>query len=372
MKQKVIIFGAGAIGRGYLPWMLSSEDYDLIFVDADTRIVSRMREAGQYVTYRVRNDQLESRKIQVHAAYAPNEFLVVDHADAVAGFFCVGPRNVAKAADLFKGTTIPLILCENEPNTVDIAKRIVSHERVYFAVPDVITSNTAPAYLLEKDPLSVVTEDGVLFVEEGPSEVRGDIKFLPSEDLLGVQWTAKLYLHNTPHCIAAYLGALVGATYVHEAMSIPEIDAVVRGAMEEMLKSLKMKWDISHEFLQWYADKELTRFRCKLLFDPVSRVAREPLRKLEIHGRLIGAAQICLALSIIPTNILVGITGALLFENITDPDHHLTFMRRSLPRDIFNTYILGLRGGEPLDLLLREQMDAITVRLEALPKYDRP
>jgi mannitol-1-phosphate/altronate dehydrogenase len=155
-------------------------------------------------------------------------------------------------------------------------------------------------------------------------------------------------------------------------MAIPEVDAVVRGAMEEMLKSLKMKWEIPHSFLQWYADKEMTRFRCKLLFDPVSRVAREPLRKLDIHGRLIGAAQICLALGIVPTNVLTGITGALLFENKTDPDHHLAFLRRSMPRDLFNTYILGLRAGEPLDLLLRERIDDVIAQLEALAKLSRP
>ena len=369
MKPKVIILGAGAIGRGYLPWMLRSDDYDLIFVDSDSRIVSRMRDAGQYLTYRVRENQLESRNIRVHAAYVPGEFRPIEHKNVIACFFCVGPRSVGKGAELFKGTNIPLILCENDPNTVGIAKKIVGHDRVYFAVPDVITSNTAPDYLLEGDPLSVVTEDGVLFVEVGPGEVSGDIIFLDSKELLGIQWTAKLYLHNTPHCIAAYLGALVGATYVHEAMTIPEVDAVVRGAMEEMLKALKMRWDISHEFLQWYADKELTRFRCNLLFDPVSRVAREPLRKLEVQGRLIGAAQICLARGIVPTNILAGITGALLYENITDPDNHLAFLRRSLPRDLFNSYILGLRVGEPLDLILRDRIDDIIAQLDALPKF---
>src|SRR5206468_5356274 len=120
----------------------------------------RMREAGQYMAYRIQNDQSESRQVRVHSAYLPNEFRLADHHNAVACFLSVGPRNVAKAVEPFKNTTIPLILCENEPNTVGVAKKVVGHNRVYFAVPDVITSNTAPAHLLEKDPLSTVTEDG--------------------------------------------------------------------------------------------------------------------------------------------------------------------------------------------------------------------
>ncbi len=368
MKRKILFVGAGAIGRGYLPWLFSPEEYDFVFVDSNPLIIQRMRDNGSYTTFRIKQDQYEEKNIPVAAAFTPDQFRLSEHADAVACFFSVGPRHVSKAAALMKGSRIPLILSENEPNTVDVAKGVVGHERVYFAVPDVITSNTAPQMFLDKDPLAVVTEDGVMFIEEGPSELSGDFKFLTRDQLLGVQWTPKLYLHNTPHCIAAYLGALVGVTYVHEAMNVPEVDAIVVSAMMEMLKSLKMKWDIPHDFLEWYAEKELARFRCKLLFDPVARVAREPLRKLELHGRLIGAAQICLAVGVIPQNILAGITGALLFEDQNDPDHHLAFLRRVMPKDSFNTYILGLRTGEPLDLLLREQIDMIIERLQSFSK----
>lgn len=368
IKKKLLFIGAGAIGRGYLPWLFSADEYDFVFVDTDIRIVQRMREVGFYTTFRVKNGSYEEKTVNVSAAYTPDQFKLDDHRDSIACFFSVGPRHVAKAAALMKGSLIPLILCENEPNTVEEAKVIVGHDRVYFAVPDVITSNTAPKAMLDKDPLAIVSEDGVLFIEEGPHEVSGDFQFVSQEKLLAIQWTPKLYLHNTPHCIAAYLGALVGATYVHEAMSVPEVDAIVEGAMLEMLKSLKMKWDIPHDFLEWYADKELSRFRCKLLYDPIARVAREPLRKLEVHGRLIGAAQICLALGVMPQNILTGITGALLFDDKNDPDHHLAFLRRILPKDAFNTYILGLRTGEPLDLMLREQIESIIQRLQTFSK----
>ncbi|MHB9156118.1 MAG: mannitol dehydrogenase family protein, partial [Endomicrobiales bacterium] len=200
----------------------------------------------------------------------------------------------------------------------------MGYERVYFAIPDVITSNTASKGLLKNDPLSVISENGELFIDDGAKEIKGDIKYCDKNELQK-QWTAKLYLHNTPHCIAAYLGALVGVRYLHESMKYPEIREIVTGSMQEMLTALKLKWDIPHSFLEWYADKEIQRFSCELLFDPISRVAREPLRKLELEGRLMGAAQICLSLGFIPKNILTGIASALLFENIDDSDWHLSF-----------------------------------------------
>lgn len=366
MKSKILFMGAGAIGRGYLPWTLDATQHDFIFIDSNPEIVKRLNQHGGYTTHRVNGDQYESRFVQVKSAYTPETFVVQDHADAVACFFSVGPRNVSKAAQSFIGSTFALILCENEPETVAIAKRVVGHEAVYFAVPDVITSNTAPPHLLEQDPLAITTENGIQFMEQGPKGLHGDMHWLSREELLRIQWRPKLYLHNTPHCITAYLGALLGATYVHEAMAHPKAAQIVEGAMNEMLQALKLQWDIPHDFLEWYAQKELARFRCKLLFDPVARVAREPLRKLELHGRLIGAAQMCLTLGVLPQFLLKGIVGALLFEDVHDPDHHIGLMREAMGTASLNRYVLGLRPGEPLDLMLREKMADITAELREL------
>lgn len=368
MKTKIIFMGAGAIGRGYLPWSVDTAQHDFIFVDSNQELVDRLNAQGGYTTYRVNGDAYQELRVPVLEAYTPENFRIDEQENAITCFFSVGPRNVAKAAQAMAGSRLPLILSENEPETVAVAKRVVGHDAVYFAVPDVITSNTAPQHLLVQDPLAITTENGILYVEAGAQGIHGDIHFLPREELLRIQWTPKLFLHNTPHCIAAYLGALLGVTYVHEAMQHAEAAQLVEGAMTEMLQALKLQWDIPHDFLEWYAQKELARFRCQLLFDPVSRVAREPLRKLELHGRLIGAAQLCLTLGVLPQNLLKGIVGAILFENLHDPDRHIGLMREAMTTPDFNRYILGLRPGEPLDLMLRDQMDGITQELRLLTK----
>ncbi len=360
--------GAGAIGRGYLPWTLDPARHEFVFIDSNRAIVDHLNTHGGYTTYRVNGEEYQKKHVTVSAAYTPNTFKLEDHKDAIACFFSVGPRNVNKAAQMMVGSSIPLIMCENEPDTVAVAKRVVGHDSVYFAVPDVITSNTAPADLLAQDPLAITTENGVLYVESGPTGLHGEISLLPRDELLRIQWTPKLYLHNTPHCITAYLGALMGSTYVHEVMMRPQAAQLVEGAMTEMLQALKLKWDIPHDFLEWYAKKELARFSCQLLFDPVARVAREPLRKLELHGRLIGAAQMCLTLGVLPQFLLKGIVGALLFEDVDDPDHHIGLMREAMDTPDFNRYVLGLRPGEPLDLMLREKIALITVELRAMTK----
>ena len=366
VAPKLLIVGAGAIGRGFLPWCF--RDARLTFVDSNPAIVDAMRSRGKYQTYRARAGRLEMLQVLVDAAFLPSDFLKTPSRDWTAVFVNVGPRHSATAAALLRGYEGPVILCENDPATVAAVKHAAGLDRVYFAVPDVITSNTAPDHLLAEDSLSVVTEDGVLFLDAATGVLPGEFKALPAAELLQTQWTAKLFLHNTPHCAAAYLGALAGVRYLHEAMAIKEVDAIVSGTMTEMLNSLKLRWEIPHPFLEWYADKELSRFRNPLLCDPIARVAREPLRKLEIDGRLIGAAQICLASGFIPHNLLSGIASALLFSS--DIDRHLSFMRKALSPATFFSHILALRPGEALEVILREQLPLILPQLERLGRQE--
>ena len=34
------------------------------------------------------------------------------------------------------------------------------------------------------------------------------------------QWICKLYIHNTTHCILAYLGHIVGLKFIHEIANL--------------------------------------------------------------------------------------------------------------------------------------------------------
>jgi len=369
--KEIIIIGAGAIGRGFLPWIFGNGLYDLVFVDSNKELIDKMRSRKKYSAYRAKNKKLEEMTVNIKDALLSSEFLIAKYPDAAAVFMCVGPRNAVAAAAGLKGARCPVILCENEPQTVPAVRGAIGGDNVYFAVPDVITSNTASPQILAKDPLSIITEDGIILVDDRAKGIKGNITFCSEDELINKHWTAKLYLHNTPHCITAYLGALVGARYIHESMSYPDINKIVAGSMNEMLSSLKLKWDIPHQFLDWYAEKELKRFSNDLLYDPISRVAREPLRKLELEGRLIGAAQICVSLGFIPHNILKGITSAILFEDENDTDHHLSFMRKVLPPQVLLTHILGLRKGEALEMIMRERLPKIISQLEELIRENK-
>lgn len=372
MRKEIIFIGAGAIGRGYLPWVFQKDLYDFIFIDSNPSIVQRMNQNKQSTSIMTKNGTNEKLVYKIKKSYTIEEFNLNFHPNPLAIFVQVGPRKCLQALESVKEADCPIILCENDSDLVNRARDLYSKKNIYFGIPDVITSSTAPSHLLKEDPLTIVTENGVLFIDENArvNGFQGNIQFISNKELINKQWKAKLYIHNTPHCIAAYLGALLGKTYLHEAMEIGEINKIVEGVMFEMLNTLKLKWDIEHDFLDWYAGKELSRFRNKLLFDPVTRVAREPLRKLEINGRLIGAANICLAQGFFPENIFKGIIAAILFKNEKDCDHQLSLIRDALSPTLLLTFILGLRKGEALEIALSEQFSRIKTELiDIIDKY---
>jgi len=365
--RRVVIVGAGAIGRAFLPWVFREEDVFYTFVDSDLHLVNALRERRQFDSYMSHKIRLDRMTVSVgqalHVDEVPEARLCPD-----VVFICVGPRNLFHAFDIVKDFPCPIVLAENDIELLQQVREKYARENVYFSIPDVIASNTAPGHLTERDPLAVVTEAGVLYVQE-ESRLEFGVLQLVDEAELQKQWVAKLYVHNTPHCIAAYLGHLNGDTYVHRALENRYILETVEGVMDELIRAIVTVEGYSESFLRDYATKEMQRFSDPLLSDPIRRVAREPLRKLEPTGRLLGAANLCLKGGVLPRNLLLGIAASLMYDDIGDPDINLSFLRNTFLANghliHFLTDVLRLHRDGPLfSLLSRSLLADITALSE--------
>lgn len=316
-----LIVGGGAIGRGFLPWVLQGFEIDIF--DSSAALADGITSRGGFTSFMSDGERLIQNRIKPRKFTSNFQELLLSQYDIA--FISVGPRNVVNLPREMGKLRCPIFSLENDPATVDLLKNAHGLEAVYFGVPDVITSSTASQENLERDPFAIHTENGVLYLQQSlnisPS-VLGllpEIKWLPL-DRLNEEWDAKLYIHNTPHCIAAYLGHMAGCTYLHEALSKPYIKRVIEGVIAELLCALKLTTPHDHRFLESYGVKEVRRFSNSLLFDPISRVAREPLRKLNPSGRLMGALRILLSCGVTPTFLMAGITAALRYSDLNDKD----------------------------------------------------
>lgn len=346
MRKNILIYGAGAIGRGFVPWLFKNHDVIFNYVDINKNLVNRLKKNKSFSSFRTKNNKYEQLKITVNDVFHfESDDPILDNYDFIIS--CVGPRTFETISDNFLKTNSPIICFEND---FDLYKRISNkseNNKIYFGIPDVIASRIAPKKLLKKDPLAIVTEDGDCYIDNAAHHLGGNIKYI-SKSELEIQWLAKLYIHNTPHCIAAYLGSLNNKLFLHEGMDINEVYDVVFGSMMEMKKMLEQQYNLNNSFLDWYSKKELSRFSNKLLYDPISRVAREPFRKLHPNNRLIGAAQLALANGIVPINTVKGIISAFFYKSDSDPDFNIKYLVQSLSREDFLRLVIRLNKNEAL------------------------
>ena len=327
MKQKILIYGAGAIGRGFLAPLLNKFNVELSFVDIDSWIIDEMKKRKSYKSAVTKEDGFEVIDAPIKNAFLLGEEGDIGGYDVV--FSCVGPNNCYDLADKFKHAKT-VISCENDSSTSYRLRELSGNPHIYFGIPDVITSNTASDDLKKMDPLMTITERGVLVLEKGNYGFPSQIPQV-DQDELKMHWMCKLFIHNTPHAIVAYLGWKKGYTYIHEAMADSDIEEVVVGSINEMTKGVIAAKYATEEFANMYKEKELKRFRNKFLFDPILRVAREPLRKIGKDNRLILGLRISFFNGAMPKNTAMGAKAALEYDNPNDKEAvYLQSLRKSL------------------------------------------
>ena len=51
MSKKILVYGAGAIGRGYVPWLFKQTDTKLYFVEKNKNLREKLLKFKKYNTY---------------------------------------------------------------------------------------------------------------------------------------------------------------------------------------------------------------------------------------------------------------------------------------------------------------------------------
>lgn len=158
------------------------------------------------------------------------------------------------------------------------------------------------------DPLRVCVErygflpvDKDAFKGEIP-EIKNMVPYAPFDFYL----KRKLYVHNMGHATCAYLGDLLGLTYICESIDRADIYIIAKNAMLESAQALALQYNAPIEPLMNHIDDLLNRFTNAALGDTCQRVGGDPARKLSPEDRLIGAGKLALSLGITPSYIAVG------------------------------------------------------------------
>ena len=337
--KKAIQFGAGNIGRGFIGAVLSEAGYHVVFADVNELVVNKINEDGKYTVAIMDTECTEQVITNISAVDSRSPELAKEIAQAQVVTTAVGLGILQRIAGALaagvaerqaQGVTeyLNVIACENGLRASSQLKdHVYSHltdeqkayADEYVAFPDCSVDRIVPP-IKSENPIDVVVEKFYEWNVERAS-IKGDLQMegMNLADNLIAYIERKLFTLNTGHAITAYLGKLKGLSTIADSIADEEIYTIVKAAMQESGEGLGAKYGFDHDAHFAYIDKIIGRFRNPHLQDDVTRVGREPLRKLSANDRLIKPTMTAIEHGFATPNLVLGIGAALHYNNPEDP-----------------------------------------------------
>lgn len=338
--KRAIHFGAGKIGRGFIGALLSQAGYEVCFAEADPQLVDEINRRRGYTVHVTDEICAELRIAGVSAVRADSGEAVRRLVDADLVTTAVGLGVLPRVAPVIAaglrarkaaGVAAPLnvVACENGVRATSRLKASVyealdaptaawAERTVGFA--DCSVDRIVPPVRSE-NPIDVVVENFYEWNVEEKSFVGGapHIEGMNLADNLLAYIERKLFTLNTGHAITAYLGRMKGLATIDESIADPSIFAIVKEAMQQSGQALVEKFGFDRDAHFKYIDKIIGRFKNPYLKDDVTRVGREPLRKLSSTDRLVKPMMTAREYGLPCDKLLLGIGAALHYNNPEDP-----------------------------------------------------
>lgn len=299
--MKALHFGAGKIGRGFIGAVLAQAGYEVVFVDALAAVVEAINRQGRYSVHLV-GRQPVAQTIEGVAALCVGDVSVVQKfAETDIVTTAVSLAKLAEIAPIIArgiehrmgaGLTAPIniICCENGIRATSTLRDLVypllgadaqSYADNFVGFADCGVDRIVPIVSLER-PLDVAVEPYFEWCIDRTA-IKGPLPPIASAhfvDNIEAYISRKLFTLNTAHCTTAYLGALKGYQYIHEAICDAQIRQTVKGVIDECSAALVRHFGLDAAQQDAYAQTILQRFANQHLGDTVSRVSRDPKRKL--------------------------------------------------------------------------------------------
>ncbi len=351
--MKLVQFGAGNIGRGFIGALFAQGGYEVAFVDVNESIVQTLNERRSYVQCIVSPDGESDVAVKNVRAVDGRDIALVAAEIATADLLStsVGVKALPYILDaLIAGLRqrwaqgdrpIDLLICENlmdanhyldgliraklDPD--EIARYEKNVGLVETSIGRMVPLMT-PA-MQKGDPLRVCVEPYAFLPVDAdafraaPPDVPGLVPYTPFSFYL----KRKLYIHNMGHAIVAYLGHYTKQARICDALALPEIALVAQRAMHESAIALSLSYGTPFAALADHVSDLLHRFRNAALGDTVERVGADVPRKLAPQDRLIGALRTVQGCGRDPGFIALGVAAALwryAAECQADPSETLT------------------------------------------------
>lgn len=393
--KRILIFGAGKIGRAFIGQIFSKAGYEIIFVDVETKIIDLLNARGEY-QIEIRDRYPEIISVQnVRGIHASDTKQIIEEISStklivtsvglkalpyIAPVIAEGihlkyekkpglstdiilAENIRDASNYFSG-----MLTRHLPLKFPLSKQVGLIETSIGKMVPLMTEEE-----MEQDPTIVYAEAYSTLILDG----KGFLNPIP--EIAGIApkgnikaWVdRKLFIHNMGHALAAYFGNAKHPEmeYMYEILADKEIDTLTRKAMKESGEVLRAIYphEFSKQELEDHIEDLIRRFKNKLLGDTVYRVGTDLHRKLGKSDRIAIPLQYAIQYQLPFRHILAGYKAAMQFtaknNNLENPnDTYVTDMYREkglahVMREVSGLdpeMCLGRRNRDPLRSLTKQ------------------
>jgi len=324
-RPRIVLFGAGKIGRSFIGQLFSRGGYEVVFVDVFQPVIDELNKRHQYNVV-IKSDRDEVMIIKnVRGVLATDEKAVISeiaNADILA--VSIGQQGLPSAIPLIaKGLLqrrkisgdlpLDIIIAENLRNAADFFRaELKKFLPVDYPVDKLVglvetsIGKMVPIMLkkdIEADILQVFAEpyNNLILDKKAFKNPIPVIEGLSPKENMKAWVDRKLFIHNLGHATTAYLGFKFNPDFVflYEALAVNEIKSKVRDTMLQAADILLKKYpdEFTLEALTEHTDDLIFRFQNRALGDTIYRVGCDLKRKLGADDRLAGAIRLALELN---------------------------------------------------------------------------
>jgi len=319
---KMVLFGAGKIGRSFIGQLFSRGGYEVVFIDICKPLIDELNRRGNYRVV-IKGDLESVITIEnVRGVFGGDtEKVIVEMASARIVAVSVGSNGLKAISPLIaKGlvqryktgnaTPLDIIIAENLRNAAEFLNQELKHylperfpldERVGLIETSI--GKMVPIMLkkdMDEDILQVFAEpyNTLILDKQAFKNPMPDIEGLAPKENMKAWVDRKLFIHNLGHATAAYIGfqKFPQAIYLYEVLADNEVFTQTRQTMLQSAEILMTLYPEEFTIVQLtnHIDDLLSRFQNRALGDTIFRVGCDLFRKLGSDDRLaapIRAAQ---------------------------------------------------------------------------------
>jgi len=365
--KKLVLFGAGKIGRSFIAQLFSAGGYQITFVDLVKSLTDDLNRRGSYQVI-IKGDVESVIEVNnVKGVFAGHEQAVAEEigdADLVAtavgqhglqGIFPLLAKGLVCRQHKNPNQPVDIIIAENMRNAAGYfeleLKKLLPAGYPFESLVGLVETSIGKmvpimsAEEMKEDLLKVFAEpyNTLILDKKAFKNPIPEIEGLEPKERMKAWVDRKLFIHNLGHATAAYLGYCYNPEfiYLYEALEVPEVSEEVKATMKQSAEALVKKYpdDFTHQSLDHHIEDLIHRFKNRKLGDTLFRVGCDLSRKLGPDDRLIGAIRLAQEMKVPFNKILLAIVCGCRFR-ATDEKGNL------FPADIeFNLiYKTGIRN----------------------------